>query len=197
MMTVKKRQLGFTLAELLIALSILGVIASFTIPKILNSQQDQRYNAIAKEAASAISGAYQKHVNTVGYNSTFALSELASYLNYLKRDTTSLIDSYPGQGSLDCSTWQCYVLANGATIAFDPGQTFGATDDLAITYFFIDPNGTYSGTTDGPDKSVCFFLYYGGRITSQEQAAENSHDVWGITYHVASQVGKDPTWFRW
>lgn len=33
---------GFTLAELLIALGILGVIATFTIPKILSAQQDSK-----------------------------------------------------------------------------------------------------------------------------------------------------------
>lgn len=43
---------GFTLAELLIALAILGVIAAFSIPKVLSAQQNQTYNAIAKEAAA-------------------------------------------------------------------------------------------------------------------------------------------------
>ena len=43
---------GFTLAELLIALTILGVIAIFTIPKVLQSQQDTRYSAAAKEVAT-------------------------------------------------------------------------------------------------------------------------------------------------
>lgn len=45
---------GFTLAELLIALTILGVIATFTIPKILSSQQDGKLKAIAKETAAAM-----------------------------------------------------------------------------------------------------------------------------------------------
>lgn len=44
-----RTQSGFTLAELLIALTILGVIATFTIPKILTAQQASTYNAIAKE----------------------------------------------------------------------------------------------------------------------------------------------------
>lgn len=52
-------QKGFTLAELLIALSILGVIATFTIPKVLQSQQNGKYNTMAKEAIATISQAYQ------------------------------------------------------------------------------------------------------------------------------------------
>ncbi len=39
---------GFTLAELLMALAILGVIATFTIPKILGAQQSSSSNAKAK-----------------------------------------------------------------------------------------------------------------------------------------------------
>ena len=52
---------GFTLAELLIALAILGVIATFTIPKILDSGTDSKRNAIAKEIAATVSGAYQNY----------------------------------------------------------------------------------------------------------------------------------------
>jgi len=188
---------GFTLAELLICLLILGVIAVFTIPKILSSQQDNRFNAIAKEDASAIAAAYKAYVHNNGASSAISLSSLTTYLNYTAVDTSSLIDSYPGQTSLNCSSWACYRMANGSILAFDAGQTFGATDDLAISYFYVDPDGVYSGSTTGNSKSVVFFIYYNGRITSQETAAAGSHDVWGTIYNPATQVGKDPAWFRW
>lgn len=189
---------GFTLAELLISLAILGVIATFTIPKILAAQQTEKFNAIAKEDAAAIGTAYKLYISNNAASASFSLSSLAtSYLNYVSVDTTSLIDSYPGMGSLDCSTWSCYRMANGSVVAFDAGQTFGATDNLAITYFYVDPDGSYSGSTTGNGKAICFFIYYNGRITSQETAADNSHDVWGTIYHPATQVGKDPTWFHW
>lgn len=45
---------GFTLTELLIALVILGEIATFTIPKILNSQQNAKKAAIFKETLSSL-----------------------------------------------------------------------------------------------------------------------------------------------
>jgi prepilin-type N-terminal cleavage/methylation domain-containing protein len=48
---------GFTLAELLICIAILGVIAIFAIPKILAAQQNQTKNTIFKECIAALAQA--------------------------------------------------------------------------------------------------------------------------------------------
>jgi len=187
---------GFTLAELLISLSILGVIATFTIPKIIQAQQGSTFNAIAKENAATVSGAYQVYVQKYGYSSGTGLNSLATYINYVKKDSTSLIDSYPGQTSIDCSSgWQCYRMHNGSIIAFDPGQTFGATDDLALTYFYMDPDGVYSGSTSGTGKSAVFFLYYNQRMSTLGSAVTGSHDSFGTVY--SPVPSKDPTWLTW
>jgi Tfp pilus assembly protein FimT len=53
-----KWQVGFTLAELFIALGILGMIATFTIPKVLQTQQGNQYRSAAKETAAMVSEAY-------------------------------------------------------------------------------------------------------------------------------------------
>lgn len=45
---------GFTLAELLIALVILGLIATFSIPKVLQSNEDTKKNAIFKETIASL-----------------------------------------------------------------------------------------------------------------------------------------------
>ena len=50
-----KQHPGFTLVELLIALAILGTIATFTIPKVLQTQQDGKFKSIGKEAAGFVS----------------------------------------------------------------------------------------------------------------------------------------------
>lgn len=47
-------QKAFTLAELLIALAILGVIATFTIPKVLTANQNGTFKAIGKETAAML-----------------------------------------------------------------------------------------------------------------------------------------------
>lgn len=44
------RKHAFSLAEVLIALALLGVVAAFTIPKVMSFMQGQHYNSITKEA---------------------------------------------------------------------------------------------------------------------------------------------------
>ena len=80
------KQSGFTLAELLIALAILGVIATFTIPKVLESGSTSQWNAMGKEVASMISGAHQQH-KLQGLLSTNTLSgDLTQHMNYVAVD---------------------------------------------------------------------------------------------------------------
>ena len=58
-----KRMSGFTLAEVLITLGIIGVVAAMTMPTLMNSTQGAQYKAAYKKALSAI--AQQK--SFVGY----------------------------------------------------------------------------------------------------------------------------------
>lgn len=83
-----KPHYGFTLAELLISLAILAEIATFTIPKVLTSQQNGKYNAAAKEAASMVSAASQQLQYTGTVSASTTGSELTPYLNYVKYDTS-------------------------------------------------------------------------------------------------------------
>jgi prepilin-type N-terminal cleavage/methylation domain-containing protein len=191
------RYRGFTLAELLISLAILGVIAAFTIPKILSSQQNGNYNAAAKEAASIISQAYSNYAlnNTVDSNTRFA--DMTSYINYVAIDTTRTIDDKPTLTSLSCSLGAaggCLVLHNGGVIRYNSSTLAGTASTNALEFYF-DPNGTYGNTTDGPDKSLQMFVYYGGRVTTRGTAAANTVAA-GFTY-TSPNPSYDPSWFSW
>jgi prepilin-type N-terminal cleavage/methylation domain-containing protein len=178
----RNRIAGFTLAELLIALVILGVIATFTIPKILSSQRDGRYNAAAKETIATISNAYTIHRNQKGATGWIPLTELTPYINYVSRDTTSIIDQSYSWGTIDCSTESCYKLHNGGMLAFWDGDGLDSSDSNYATWLFYDPDATTDGTTNGPGKSFCFVLYGNGRVSS---------------YTAAFGVQSDPPWFSW
>lgn len=186
---------GFTLAEVLIALAILAEIATFTIPKILSAQQDGRNNAVAKEAAAAMSAAIEQYrLNGLLTTSTGARS-ITQYLNYVSVDTSgSSIDSNQTTGSVPCAaSHPCIRLASGAAIRCGSGAFSGTALTNAIM-FTVDPDGQDSGTTNGPGKAVTFYIYYNGRISTRGEIAA------GTLYAgapVAADPAQDPPWFRW
>ena len=56
---IKSIKSGFTLAEVLTTLMVIGVVAAMTIPTLLNSTQDQQARVAAKKAASVLSQGIQ------------------------------------------------------------------------------------------------------------------------------------------
>ena len=59
---------GFTLAEVLITLGIIGVVAAMTMPTLMNSTQGAQYKAAYKKALSALSQAVTLNVALDDYN---------------------------------------------------------------------------------------------------------------------------------
>jgi prepilin-type N-terminal cleavage/methylation domain-containing protein len=194
----KKRHSGFTLAELLIALGLLGVIATYTIPKVLATQENHRYRAVAKELAAAVSEAYMAYQMKNKPTESTSLNDLTPYLNYLKVETDSLafVDknaATPG-GFLGCSSAieHCLRFHNGATLRHDDwGNQFGGTGSTNAVTFIVDPDGDYTGTRP----SVQFWLYYNGRITTEANKLPNTCVYFsGCSGPTANA---DPTWFSW
>lgn len=168
---------GFTLAELLIALAILGEIATFTIPKILSSQQSAQKKAVAKEAAAMIAGAYQQAQLNGTITTSTTMGNITQYMNYVSVDTTSSIDTYPGNAAstASCGATSCIRLHNGA-LFFNSPVPFGTTS--GVIYGIIDPDGIVTSQQD----SIVFAQYYNGRLT---------------TYGTQYGASYDPTWFSW
>jgi len=144
---------GFTLTELLIALVILGVIATFTIPKVLQNQQNSKKWALFKEDIAACqqavselvdTGQIQQQSHACNANSPVVSTTFDNKFNYLS-----------ASGNL---TDRTYSLTNGGTIAFHQGN---------LIDFTIDYDGPNSGTnTFGDDKVTfsyndCVALYNG------------------------------------
>jgi prepilin-type N-terminal cleavage/methylation domain-containing protein len=186
-------KLGFTLAELLIALAILGVIATFTIPKVLNGMQDTRNNAIAKEAAASVSAAYQLYKLNNTVTSSFTLANLIPYLNYVKQAPvgTAIDDTESGTftNCMVAASYPCYQLHNGAMIKIHTATTFNGTTSLNALPFFLDPDGRY-----GNSKSVLFFLYYDGKIRTIGTIQPNT--VNSVSTY-SPNPASDPPWFSW
>jgi len=148
---------GFTLAELLIALMILGVIATFTIPKILTSQQDSKRLAIFKEVFAAADGViYQNYMQgRIQLGGTTNASYLLSGLNAVKVCSSNAQSegcwTQALDGNLSSEAGEPgLLLHNGATI-------IGLSDALMASPhgyagLGIDWNGADGPNTEGQDQ---------------------------------------------
>ena len=181
---------GFTLAELLIALAILGVIATFTIPKVLSSSTSAKNTAIAKEVASMISGSYSAYTLDNSPTSTLATTVLTPFMNYVSVDVAATAMGTPSdtnQTALQlCSAAPCLVLHNGAFLQYNTANTMGGTANTSAIYFNMDPDGR--GTGAG---RVTFVQFFDGRITTYQNAG--THQTGGTA--VTAQA-TDPTWIQ-
>lgn len=149
------RAKGFTLAELLIALAILGVIATFTIPKILSATSSGQNTAVAKEAASMVSGAFSNYTLTYGIATGTTGGAMTSYMNYVSADSSSTI------GALTCTaTAVCLKLHNGGVLQYSTSMSFGGTAATNGIYFNIDPDGA------GTAGQATFIQFANGRLTT-------------------------------
>lgn len=94
------REKGFTLSEILITLSIIGIVASMTIPALMNNIQDMQYKVAWKKAYSIMSQASLQVLSENGgtfknlcgfFDSKCLKDKYAPYLN-----TSKLCDSWNG-----------------------------------------------------------------------------------------------------
>lgn len=109
---------AFTLAELLIALGILAVIATFTIPKILSAQSTSSCRTVLKETVGALSEViYQKVVleRTLVYTGTgYEGDQILDSMNAIKV-------CYGNSESLGCWNSSTEVLGGSSNRGFRLG----------------------------------------------------------------------------
>lgn len=139
-------QFGFTLAELLIAVAILGEIATFTIPKIISSQQNGQRKTVFRETLatiSALSAAAGRDGSIV--DTTSEKNYFRNNLNYVKLCDTDVY-TQGCWGVAAGGNEDGYVLPNGASIISINGAVL---PEETVT---IDWNGPAPPNVGGDDQ---------------------------------------------
>lgn len=132
---------GFTLAEVLITLGIIGVVAAMTMPTLMNSTQGAQYKAAYKKALSAISQAVTLNVALDDWN--LADSTAASTCAYPSNSIAALFNSRmnivrcePGAFKGSDGKTDYAVSGKAGGIGGTAATTTGTADN--ITLFFND-----------------------------------------------------------
>ncbi len=141
---------AFTLAELLLALAILAVIATFTIPKLLSNVNYSARDAVLKETSTMLMAVYYEGYRLGEITSNNDASYVLGHVNAIKICPThcesegcwDLTDS-----ELTSTTCGGFVLANGAVVT---GCSFNGPN--ASYKIGIDYNGEQGPNVVGEDQ---------------------------------------------
>lgn len=131
------KKLGFTLAEVLITLVIIGVIAAMTVPTLMNNTQGQEYRAALKKAISSLNQALTLHYALDGETASDA-SDAANLVDKVFKGHMNVLDNsdvdWPTSANTDARTCD--------------GTVFATTDGMmyCVTSFTPD-NCDYENTT--------------------------------------------------
>jgi len=137
-----KRKKGFTLAEVLITLAIIGVIAALTIPALLTSVNDNQNKVAAKKAFSVLNQAYLKAVNENG--SGFGDYTIGTALSYTKYNAIKAQMSVVKTCSYNSGAYgDCWASSGvGSSISPTSCMNFGV-DSQNLNSAFVTSDGMY------------------------------------------------------
>lgn len=181
---------AFTLAEVLITLGIIGVVAAMTLPTLINKFQEKQTVTAVKKAYSEFSQAFMMIHNeypdlsglidenkTAKENSEILFQELTKYMKTIKRCDTDKIcfgNDYKNLVGKNIGNWDDYgnmvtgILADGSTFWVLSGLDYNSTPPRFATQFGIDINGRSKPNQLGVD-FFWFQVLEDGRVTTYNQ----------------------------
>jgi len=149
-----KRQNAFTLAEVLITLGIIGVVAAMTMPSLLNATQGKQYVTAYKRALATMSqaGAMNYALEDADFSTEAAYDILKKRMNVVKDDSTNK-KLYFNDGTS--------IVLNGVTGCKDPTTLGDYTTGVAACKVTLDVNGDKKPNKAGKDQFTVLFTRQG------------------------------------
>ena len=177
------KKTGFTLAEVLITLAIIGVVSALTVPGLMNSYQKQTYVTQLHKVYNEMSQAliqYQTDRNALNLTEA-GLTSIDAFDTFIKTyfkvvndcgttSTPCFVSEYKklsGTTINFSSTFRKVTLANGASIAYN------TRSDTAVLQFHVDVNGAKGPNIIGRDLFP-IYIYNNGMLDDYYSATTNA-----------------------
>mgnify|MGYP001201011567 CR=1 FL=1 len=158
------KRFGFTLAEVLITLGIIGVVAAMTMPTLMNSTQGAQYKAAYKKALSALSQAVTLNVALDEWsfadadNSVYKLEDMFNNrMNVVRQETgaTNIKDSKGNEYKVAISTAGKLQGVTGTSLSIDGTNTTLFFND-GIMFTYTPTQATACTKADGAAQKLCY-----------------------------------------
>ena len=153
------KRFGFTLAEVLITLGIIGVVAAMTMPTLMNQTQGAQYKTAYKKALSALSQAVTLNVALDEWN--FADADNDKYkIEEMLSSRMNVVRTETGWDNVKDSKGKDYAVAGGGVNTSGGEISLGA-DNITLFFndgimFSFDPAQTGCTEADGATPHHCF-----------------------------------------
>ena len=186
----RNRFAGFTLIEALLSMALLGVVAAFTIPQILQSTQSTQSKTLYLDTLSEIQGViYDGTLSGETVNSLSLTDYMAKKLNAIKtcRVNFQTEGCYTPRSPANALNGGGIVLPNGVTISDINTDviatcTNAPTSDTCFDGWIVDINGSQGPNVEGTDY-IDINLRWGG---------QPAVDPFGV-YRQVGTFAPDPT----
>jgi prepilin-type N-terminal cleavage/methylation domain-containing protein len=185
---------AFTINELLIALAVIGIIATMTLPTFIAQISSQGYKTGAKRHAAAMAEAYVRaSYESKKYMENLVPNDVLPYLSFIERSSSAAYGTHDRMQVSGPRSWTCQqsagvghtclVLQDGAVAQFENATSYAPSGWVFLGTY--DPDGLR-----GSAIRIGFWMKVDtGRIVSQSTKPFTAgHSTYDTT---------DPVWFSW
>jgi MSHA pilin protein MshA len=142
---MNKASKGFTLIELVVVITILGILAAFAIPRFANLETEARIAAVQGLAGSVRSGATLAHSLSLAQGLGPAVSV------DMEGTTVAMVNRYPSDAGIE----DTLVDTTGFTFAAGVFTKDGATTPANCSVTYAEPGAAGDAPTVAVDVTDC------------------------------------------